>query len=260
MGRFQTCILSPPVMSKRISRLALKNSQFAWIPAQTFYNNTRGADIIGPKANGKCSIHHWSNHGIAGRGILLDYRSYAEKKGVALDSYQADRISYAELEACGREQGIDIRPQAQGGDIQIGDMLFIRSGFIKTYYSKPGDERSQLARRHHEIGPNDQQLWAGVKQEEAMLDWLHDCYFATVAGDSPTFEAWPTNQGVSMSIFYPSVSSTNSNHQTITFTNTYLQCGAGKLQTRPEFTINNLIRSSQSSRRNGRPGIPCADM
>lgn len=28
-----------------------------------------------------------------------------------------------------------------------------------------------------------------------MIDWLHDCYFAAVAGDSPTFEAWPTNQG-----------------------------------------------------------------
>lgn len=24
-----------------------------------------------------------------------------------------------------------------------------------------------------------------------MRDWLHDCYFAGVAGDSPTFEAWP---------------------------------------------------------------------
>ena len=206
MGRFQPCILSPPTMNKRISRLALKHSQFAWVPAQTFYNNTRGADIMSPKANGKCSIHHWSNHGIAGRGILLDYRSYAEKKGVALDAYQSDRISYAELEACGREQGIDIRPQAQGGDIQIGDMLFIRSGFIKTYHSKSVDERTQLARRYHELGPNTQQLFAGVKQEEAMLDWLHDCYFATVAGDSPTFEAWPTNQGVLMSGLYPNVS------------------------------------------------------
>jgi hypothetical protein len=24
-----------------------------------------------------------------------------------------------------------------------------------------------------------------------VLDWLHDCYFAAVAGDSPTFECWP---------------------------------------------------------------------
>ncbi|KAL9068038.1 MAG: hypothetical protein Q9161_006483 [Pseudevernia consocians] len=167
---------------------------FAWIPTPIFYNNTHGEDIIGPKANHKCSIHHWSNHGIAGRGVLLDYRSYAEKKGVALNSYEADRISYAELEACGRDQGVDIRPQAQGGDIQIGDMLFIRSGFIKTYYSKPVEERNQLALRHHELGQNDGQRYAGVKQEDAMLDWLHDCYFAAVAGDSPTFEAWPTNQ------------------------------------------------------------------
>ena len=186
-------------MNRGIPRLALKHSQFAWVPTQTFYNNTRSADIIGPKANDKCSIHHWSNHCIAGRGILLDYRSYAEKKGAALDAYQSDRISYTELEACGREQGIDIRPQAQGGDIQIGDMLFIRSGFIKAYYSKSVEERTRLARRYHELGPNTQQRYAGVKQEEAMLDWLHDCYFATVAGDSPTFEAWPTNQGVSIS-------------------------------------------------------------
>lgn len=26
-----------------------------------------------------------------------------------------------------------------------------------------------------------------------MLDWLHDCYFATVGGDAPAFEAWPTH-------------------------------------------------------------------
>lgn len=163
---------------------------------QTFYNNTHGEDIVGPKANHKCSIHHWSDHCIAGRGILLDYRSYADKKGVALNSYEADRISYAELEACGRDQGIDIRPQDQGGDIHIGDVLFIRSGFIKTYFDKPVEERNQLARRHHEFGMNDGQRYAGVKQEDAILDWLHDCYFATVAGDSPAFEAWPSNQGV----------------------------------------------------------------
>ncbi|KAL6720071.1 hypothetical protein ACLMJK_001992 [Lecanora helva] len=167
---------------------------FAWIPNNVFYNNTHGSDILGPAANHKCSIHHWANHGIAGRGILLDYKSYCEKKGVAFNSYEADRISYAELEACGIDQGIDIRPHAQGGDIQIGDMLFIRSGFIKTYYSKTPEERDKLALRAHQLGPEDGQRYAGVKQEEAMIDWLHDCYFATVAGDSPTFEAWPTNQ------------------------------------------------------------------
>jgi hypothetical protein len=52
-----------------------------------------------------------------------------------------------------------------------------------------------LALRPHQLGPDDGQRYAGIKQEEPMIDWLHDCYFAAVAGDSPTFEAWPTNQG-----------------------------------------------------------------
>jgi hypothetical protein len=28
-----------------------------------------------------------------------------------------------------------------------------------------------------------------------MVDWLHDCWFAAVAGDAPSFEAWPTQEG-----------------------------------------------------------------
>ena len=57
-------------------------AKFAHVPSQTFYNNTHGEDIKGPKANHKCSLHFWSDHGIAGRGILLDWRSYADKKGL----------------------------------------------------------------------------------------------------------------------------------------------------------------------------------
>lgn len=30
-------------------------------------------------------------------------------------------------------------------------------------------------------------------QEEKMLDWLHDSYFAAVSGDMPSFEAWPSH-------------------------------------------------------------------
>ena len=115
-------------------------------------------------------------------------------KGLQFNSYDTDRISYADLSACGRDQGIDIRPSADGGDVQIGDMLFIRSGFIEAYKAKSPSERDRLALRPHVSGPDDGQRWAGLEQAEPILDWLHDCYFATVAGDSPTFEAWPTNR------------------------------------------------------------------
>jgi hypothetical protein len=110
------------------------------------------------------------------------------------DPYDHYTISYSELQACGKAQGIDIRPAAQGGHIQIGDILFIRSGFVSTYYSKTPDARAAGALRPHNHGPDDGQRWAGVKQEPAMIDWLHDCYFAAVAGDAPSFEAWPSHE------------------------------------------------------------------
>lgn len=36
--------------------------------------------------------------------------------------------------------------------------------------------------------------FVGVEQTEEMVDFLHDNYFAAVVGDTPAFEAWPTNQ------------------------------------------------------------------
>lgn len=166
---------------------------FAHIPTGSFYNGTKGSDIAGPAANHKCSIHHWAEHGVAGRGVLLDYRGYAHKKGINYDPYDYYPISWEELYQCGKDQGIDIRPAAQGGDIRIGDMLFIRSGWKEAYDSKSDEDRTKAATRH---GPNgeDGARYAGVSQEQKILDWLHDCYFASVAGDAPAFEAWPTHE------------------------------------------------------------------
>ncbi|KAI4638136.1 hypothetical protein J4E93_010445 [Alternaria ventricosa] len=168
---------------------------FAHIPSGSFYNGTKGSDVTGPNANHKCSIHHWAEHGIAGRGILLDYRGYAYKKGINYDPYDYYPISWQDLYQCGQDQGIDIRPAAQGGDIKPGDMLFIRSGWKEAYDSKSDEDRSKAALRHGSgKDGEDGQRYAGVSQEEKILDWLHDSYFASVAGDAPAFEAWPTHE------------------------------------------------------------------
>lgn len=126
---------------------------------------------------------------------MLDYRGYAEKIGRKYDAFDYHGISFDDLLACGKDQDINILPASQGGDIQIGDLLFVRGGFVADYYSKTAEELGIAARRPHVYGPDDQQRWAGVKQETKTLDWLHDCWFAAVAGDSPTFEAWPSQTG-----------------------------------------------------------------
>jgi len=163
----------------------------AHVPTQTFYNGTKASDFAGETDNQKCSIHHWSVHGFTGRGILLDYRSYASSQGITYDSATPHPISYDDLAACGKAQGIDIRPASQGGDIKIGDILLVRSGFVEDYYKRTSEENEKLGLRKHG-GDDNGMLWAGVKQEEAMIDWLHDCYFAAVGGDAPAFERWPS--------------------------------------------------------------------
>ncbi|KAI9372697.1 hypothetical protein BJX61DRAFT_505922 [Aspergillus egyptiacus] len=159
---------------------------FSHLESRCFYNGATTADVNGPNPTTRCSIHHWAKHCIAGSAILLDYKHYAETHGKDYNPYTSHAISHADLTACAASQGIDIRPVSAGGDIKPGDILLVRSGFVKQYHSISEADRTAAALRSH-----DDLAWAGLKQEDAMLDWLHDCYFAAVAGDSPTFECWP---------------------------------------------------------------------
>jgi hypothetical protein len=124
-----------------------------------FYNGVTAEDIVGPKANHKDSIHYWAEKGIAGRGVLLDYRGYAAKVGIEYDPYEHYAISWEELRKCGEDQGVDIRPKAEGGDVEIGDLLFVRSGWCEAYESKTPEEREKAALRVHKLGPDDGQRW-----------------------------------------------------------------------------------------------------
>ncbi|KAF9885081.1 hypothetical protein FE257_000721 [Aspergillus nanangensis] len=162
----------------------------AHFKSRCFYNGVTQADIEGPSCNHRNGMHHWAQHGIAGRAVLLDYRHYATTHNIHYDPNSSHAISFADLQACGTSQGLDIRPVSQGGDIKPGDMLLVRSGFVENYHGLSAEAWRAAATRGH-----DDQCWAGVKQEDAMVDWLHDCYFAAVAGDSPTFECWPAVEG-----------------------------------------------------------------
>lgn len=63
----------------------------AHMPTGEFYNKTTGKDITGPeKDDHKCGIHHWAEHGIAGRGILIDYWTYANENGIVYGNVYQD--------------------------------------------------------------------------------------------------------------------------------------------------------------------------
>ena len=163
-------------------------TQFAHLKSGLFYNGTRGDDIKGLSANDRASIEYISQHGIAARGILLDWVMYADTKGIAWDPFEHYEISLESLQDCARSQGLDARPQSQGGDIRPGDILFVRSGWSRKYLQSTPEQREAVAKREHGA-------WTGLSQVGGMVEWLHDCYFAAAGGDAPAFEAWPSKHG-----------------------------------------------------------------
>lgn len=81
----------------------------------------------------------------------------------------------ADLVAVAHHQGVSFRE---------GDILLVRSGYLRAYNALSKIEAEALTSRPIHAA-------VGVESSEAMLRWIWDCGFAAVAGDAPSFEAWP---------------------------------------------------------------------
>ncbi|KAL6246966.1 hypothetical protein RBB50_006273 [Rhinocladiella similis] len=139
-----------------------------------FYNNLSSEEI---KNSSRCGVHAWADHGIVGRGVLIDYWDYVKEK---YDPNTTYRITLSDIRACADKQGVTF---------QYGDILIIRSGWVETYNKMNAAQRTTLGNI-----PPAQCTFVGIEQTEEMIDFLHDNYFSAVGGDAPAFEAWPTNQ------------------------------------------------------------------
>jgi hypothetical protein len=71
--------------------------------------------------------------------------SYAKGQGTTYDPFDHYAISHGELIACGKVQGIDIRPASQGGEVLPGYILLIRSGWRETCDLRGPKERKVAA-------------------------------------------------------------------------------------------------------------------
>ncbi len=140
-----------------------------------FYNGVQLKDIMGPESSLRNGIDQWSKHGgIVGRGILLDYLSWAESQGIDYSSIERHTISEKDLEAVAAWQGTNF---------EVGDILLVRSGFVKWHNNASDAERK--------AGIADGEAWAGVEGTEASVEWFWNHHFAAVGGDANVFEAWP---------------------------------------------------------------------
>src|SRR6187402_3851737 len=71
-------------------------------------------------------ILEWANKGIIGRGVLIDFYSYALEEGIAYDPWSYHKISVPSVERIAQRSGIIFEP---------GDILFLRTGANSTSFS-----------------------------------------------------------------------------------------------------------------------------
>ncbi len=144
-----------------------------------FYNGLEDDDA----EKGALGIHHWADHGIVGRGVLLDVARHLERQGAPLDLTRDTPLDEALLEQALRAQGVET---------EEGDILLLRTGWMGHYKSLTPEERERLPRH---LGPGGLAT-PGLKATPAVAAFLWDRGFALVAADNPAVEDTPGSPDV----------------------------------------------------------------
>ena len=118
-------------------------------------------------ANG---LQPWTEQGIAGRGVLVDFAGFAERNGIDLAHFAPHAITVEQVVEIAREQKTEFR---------TGDILFLRTGYIKAYRGLSQDKRDEVASVRE---------WCGLGQSRSTTEWLWQNQFSAVVSDSPGFE------------------------------------------------------------------------
>ncbi|ANK82623.1 MAG: hypothetical protein TEF_18840 [Rhizobiales bacterium NRL2] len=127
-----------------------------------------------PEAGGgHLGIERWAEHGMFGRGVLLDIAGYFEGLGEPLDPLEPRPITADDLRATAAGQNVRI---------ETGDILCLHFGWIEGYRAMdhPGRERYAHA-------PS----FPGLEGSEAMARLLWNWHVAALACDNPAVEMMP---------------------------------------------------------------------
>lgn len=133
-------------------------------------------DPIGRPAT--LGIEHWAEHGIAGRGVLLDVAAWMERHRPGYNPLEAQSIHASDLAAVIDEQGVQPR---------VGDIWCLRTGWVAAYRALGDAARVQYS----ESAP-----FAGLRgdHDTARLIWNH--HPAALVADNPAVEMSPGDPAI----------------------------------------------------------------
>ena len=120
------------------------------------------------------TLNHWHTRGgLVARGVLIDYKRYADENGIQYSPFDDHRVSTDTLEKVAKQQGVEFK---------LGDVLIVRTGFTEALTGISGQKQQELMGSHRTCG---------VDGTDEAAKWYWNKHFAAVAGDAIAFEAIP---------------------------------------------------------------------
>jgi kynurenine formamidase len=140
-----------------------------------YWGGLQDEDVDG---EGRLGMEHWAQHGIIGRGVLIDAARYHEQNGSPLDATRKAPIDGPQIEAIATKQGVDL---------QQGDILLLRTGWLRWFMALSDEEKEALRGR---LNPGEEGLdMPGLDPSAPTAAWLWDQRIAAIAADNPALEA-----------------------------------------------------------------------
>ncbi|ANK82013.1 MAG: hypothetical protein TEF_15360 [Rhizobiales bacterium NRL2] len=127
---------------------------------------------------GRLGIEHWVEHGMVGRGVLLDIAGWFADRDEHYHALKPRAVTAAELEAVAAHQGVKIEP---------GDMLCLHFGWVEAYRALDRSARENYVDNITHAGLN-------ASEEEARRLW--NWHPAVLACDNPAVEVIPGDPAI----------------------------------------------------------------
>jgi kynurenine formamidase len=134
-------------------------------PVHGFYNGVADEDH---------GIHYWAQRGIAGRGVLADVARWRASVGRPLVPNSSDPIEADDITSTLSAQGVDVEP---------GDVLLVRTGWIEWYRTQSREERQAFNDSGHPC--------VGLRPGPENWKLLWNLHIAAIGADNPSVEVWP---------------------------------------------------------------------
>lgn len=134
---------------------------------------------------GELGIENWAQHGIIGRGVLLDAAGYLERRGTPINATSRFTMDGPFLEEVARAENIRLAP---------GDIVLLRTGWLAWYKSLDETGREGLRGALHP-GPGGMAC-PGLDPSQTTAGWVWDQQIAAIAADNVALEALPVNAQV----------------------------------------------------------------